>query len=316
MDRSIITVAVGRPYYLGLAENLLKSFLLWNAENDIHFLLITDDVNYFNKYQNNPKVSLKQIDLDETSKSFTSKFKMFDNAVATDNLFVDCDCLIYRDVDFIFETFKSRSFSAIGNDIVEGDFFCDVKKTLEYFKLTSMPKFVGSVYFFKKDAKAGHIFEVASGLKSRYDELGFVRLRDKENEEPLFAVSLKLENEDLIFNDGTIKADLMYYKNVVSNVLTGKAFVSGPIVKITGGEEIQENCSPAILHFNGPYTESYHYKMEAFRLNNNNLAALNLVAFIKIKLPHIINTSLKNMLRPVYRLFLGYRRIEKSKRMS
>jgi len=316
MDRSLITVAVGKPYYLGLAENLLKSFLLWNAENDIHFLLITDDVGFFKNYKNNSKVSLKQIDLDETGKSFTSKFKMFENAVATDNLFVDCDCLIYKDVDFIFETFKSRSFSAIGNDITEGNFFCDVKKTLEYFKLTSMPKFVGSVYFFKKDTKAGHIFEVASELKNRYDELGFVRLRDKENEEPLFAVSLKMENEDLITNDGTIKADLMYYKNVVSNVVTGKAFVSEPIIKITGGEKIQENCSPAILHFNGPYSESYHYKMEDFRLSHNNLLALNFAAFIKIKLPHIITTSFKNLFRPVYRRFLGYRSIEQSKRMS
>jgi hypothetical protein len=316
MDRSIITIAVGTPYYLGLAENLLKSFLLWNADNEIRFLLVTDNASFYNKYQNNPKVSLKQIDLDETSKSFTSKFKLFDNAFTINNLFVDCDCLIYKDVGFIFEMFEGRSFSAIGNDIVEGDFFCDVKKMLEYFKLTALPKFVGSIYFFKKDAKAGHIFEVAAGLKSRYDELGFVRLRDKENEEPLFAVSLKLENEDLIPNNGTIKADLMYYKNLVSNVLTGKAHASGPIVKITGGEEIQKNCSPAILHFNGPYSESYHYKMEAFRLNSNNLVAINLVVFIKIQLPHILNTGLKNLFRPIYRLFLGYRKIEQSKRMS
>jgi hypothetical protein len=316
INRSVITIAVGRPYYLKLAENLLNSFLIWNGGNDIHFLLITDNTRFFDKYKGNSKVTIQQINLSETDKSFTSKFKLFEQAIATDNLFIDCDCLIYKDISFVFDAFKGRSFSTIGNDIVGGEFFCDVKKTLDHFKITAMPKFVGSVYYFKKDDKAQHIFETASELKNRYDELGFVRLRDKENEEPLFAVAMQLENESLINNPGAIKADLMYYKSIVSDVLAGKAFVSKPILEITGGEKIPDDGFPAILHFNGSYSESYHYKIEAFRLNHQNLIALNLAAFIKIKLPYIIKAGLKNSFRPVYHFLLGYRKIEKSKRIA
>ena len=140
MNRSVITIAVGTPYYLKLAENLLNSFLIWNNGNDINFLLITDNTGFFDKYNGNPNIHIKQIELDETDKSFTSKFKLFEQAIAAENLFIDCDCLIYKDVSYVFEAFKGESFSAIGNDIVDGEFFCDVKKTLDHFKITAMPK--------------------------------------------------------------------------------------------------------------------------------------------------------------------------------
>jgi len=316
MKRSLITIAVGKTYYLRLAENLLKSFLLWNSENEIHFLLVTDNIQFFEKYKNHSKVSVQVINLHEYDKSFTSKFKLFEHAIAKENLFVDCDCLIYKDISFVFEAFKEKSFSAIGNSKVDGDFFCDVKKTLSLFKIDAMPAFVGSIYYFKKDRNAAKVFEKASELKKRYDEFGFIRLRDKENEEPLFAVALQLQNESLLYNSGTIKADLMCYENIVSNVLLGKTFVSNPISKITDCAQLPGPISPAILHFNGPFSESYHYKIEDFRLNNNYLFGLNLVAFIKIKLPYQISETFKNYFRPVYHSFFGYRRIEKNKRIS
>jgi hypothetical protein len=318
MNRSVITIAVGKPYYLNLAENLLKSFLLWNSNNEIQFLLLTDNARFFNKYNANSKVSIQQINLSETDKSFTSKFKLFELAIASDNLFIDCDCLIYKDISYIFEAFKRSSFSAVGNDIADGDFFCNVKNALDYFNLRAMPKFVGSVYYFKKDFKAKRIFKTAEELKKRYDELGFVRLRGKENEEPLFAVALAMEGETLLPNKGTIKADMMYYKKIACNVLNGKAIVSKPILDIAGGEMIPDNACPAILHFNGSFSEGYHYKSESFRLryNSYNVHAVNALSFINFKVSDTIKSGFKNCFRPVYRFIWGYRKIGKSNRVS
>ena len=318
MNRSVITIAVGTTYYLKLAENLLKSFLLWNTGNEIHFLLVTDNTKFFDKYNDNSKVSIQQIDLIETDKSFTSKFKLFELAIAADNLFIDCDCLIYKDISYIFEAFKGCSFSAIGNDIVDGEFFCDVKKTLKYFNLNAMPKFVGSVYYFKNDLKAERIFKAAEELKNSYDELGFIRLRDKENEEPLFAVALGIAGEALLPNNGTVKADLMYYKKIVCNVLSGKAMVSRPILEIAGGEMIPDKAFPAILHFNGSFSEGYDYKSESFRLRYNtyNIYLLNALSFINFKVSYTIKRGIKNCFRMAYRFIWGYRKIEKSNRVS
>ena len=230
MTKCVITIAVGKPYYLELAENLLRSFLLWNAENDICFLLLTDAPGYYKKYVNESKVIIEQIHLSESDKSFTSKFKLFDHAIAEENLFVDCDCIIYRDISFVFEAFAGRNFAAIGNAISEGDFFCKVDETIKQFGLSSMPKFVGCIYYFKKNKIVEEIFRKAIEFKNDYDGLGFVRLNGKENEEPLLSVAMALNGESAIPNDGTIKADMMYYGKLSSNILSGYARLTEPVI--------------------------------------------------------------------------------------
>ncbi len=319
MGKCVVTIAVGKTYYLKLAENLLRSFIRWNNNNDIQFLLITDNISFYNKYADNKRISFSKIDLSDEEKSFTSKLKLFDFVSADENLFIDCDCLVYKDISFVFDAFKGKHFSTIGTAITKGEFFCDVPTTIKYFGIAKMPKLVGSIYFFKKDEVAKHVFEKALELKSSYDELGFVRLRNKENEEPLLAVAMELNNESIVENDGTIKADLMYYQKIKSNVLTGSTLVFDRNLNIdTGGENIEERSSPAILHFNGEFSESYQYLAEEYRINynSNNVTLVNLLAFFKIELGAILIKNFKNLFRPIYLAILGHRKVGKSKRIA
>jgi len=317
IKRSVITIAVGKPYYLQLAENLLRSFLLWNNENDIHFLLITDNADFYLNYKNVPKVDIRQITLGESEKSFTAKFKLFEYADAEENLFIDCDCLVYKDLDDAFSSFSQNNFSAIGNTITQGDFFCDVQKVIAHFKLKAMPKFVGAIYYFKKNEIARQVFDTAIELKNKYDELGFVRLRGKENEEPLFAVSLALAGECLVSNTGAIKADLMYYKDVAANISKGKTMVSDPIVSITGGEAIPDKSSPAILHFNASFTDGYLYKSEIFRLNHQKLnkQQLDILTAVQFKIPGVVKNAVKSIFRPVFHLVWNPRTVSQTDRI-
>lgn len=317
MSYCVTTIAVGNRYYYNLAENLLRSFLLWNSHNDIEFLLLTDNSNHFAAYKHLPSIRINVIDLAENDKSFTSKFLLYKHAIAFENLFIDCDCLIYKDLTTIFEEFKSYSFSAIGNSITRGDFFCNVKSTLSKFNLNALPKFVGSVYYFKKDTIAEKIFNCAADLKANYDSLGFVRLRNKENEEPLFAVAMALNNEHLLNNNGFVKADLMYYKIIHANILAGLAITKDPIRDITGGENIPVTAKPAILHFNGAATDMPLYRSEVFRLNHlkANKNIISLKAWMYYQLPYSLKQLIKNMFRPIYHIVFGSRSIKQNQRL-
>lgn len=316
--RCIVSIAVGKVYYLRLAENLLRSFQIWNDKNDLHFLLVTDSSDYFEIYNNIPYIHIKVISLDESDRSFTSKFKIFEHIIAEENIFIDADCLIYRELDGIFDLFKGKNFSAIGNNITEGNFFGDVKAMMKKFDLNGMPKFVGSVYFFRNNSIAKRIFEKASELKSNYDALDFVRLAGKENEEPLLAVAMAMNKETLVPNDGTAKCDLMYYKNITSNILRGIAFAENPILAITCGEEIPKVAHPAILHFNDVFTEHYYYQSELFRLDhsNYNKTILELLVLILFTIPGKSMQSAKKILRPIYRFIWGYRNVRKRNRRN
>ena len=157
---------------------------------------------------------------------------------------------------------------------------------------------------------------MALNLKESYDNLGFVRLRNKENEEPLFAVAMALCNEKLSNHDGTIKADAMYYEDIRTNVLTGKREVSRANYKIAGGEQIPSKGKPAILHFNNYYTRSYIYLKDVSRLNlKKNGFFIEIVFFFYFDLISHIKKFLKKIFRPVYRVFIGKRTISVSHRL-
>src|SRR4051812_44218687 len=97
--QSVITIAVGSNYYKDLAANLYRSFLRWNRSNNIHFQIITDDASYFSSLKPE-KLSILQPATISSFDGFTSKFILYDATLYEENLFVDCDCLIYSDVSF------------------------------------------------------------------------------------------------------------------------------------------------------------------------------------------------------------------------
>ena len=174
-----------------------------------------------------------------------------------------------------------------------------------------MPKFVGCIYYFKKNQIAESIFNKAITLKGEYDKVGFVRLNNKENEEPLISVAMAINGETPIPNDGSIKADMMYYKKITSNVITGKAILTNANYNKTNGEDIPAKCYPAIVHFNGLYTYEYCYEIEVYRLNhlNQHRLLLQIISWTMLTLPHKIKINMKSIFRPAYRLLFGYRKI-------
>lgn len=317
IKRCVSTVAVGKPYYHTLAINLLRTFILWNSNNDIHFLLLTDNELYYTQFASLPKVKIKQIAIGDTNASFTSKLKLAENIIAEENLFIDCDCLIYHDLDHIFNYFSHTNFSAIGNSITNGNFFCDVASTLKHFNIAAMPKFVGSVYYYKKNEVVNKIFDTAIKLRDQYDQLNFVRLRNAENEEPLLAVAMALNNETVLANDGSIKADAMFYRHITCNVSTGLTKLTKPLQEIAQNEIIPPISTPAIIHFNASFSESFVYKSDIFRLNHPHYHSLviNSIIFLKFKAADYIQSAFKKIFRPVYHLIFGFRKIKKGHRV-
>ena len=310
--RSIVTVAVGKPYYLKLALNLMRSFLLWHKNSELEFLLLTDNTAYFGEFANQPKVTIKKLNVSESEKSFTSKFLLINHVEAEQNLFIDCDCLIYKPLDSIFDRMDFCDFTAIGKNQTEGTFFCDIPATIKRFGIESIPTFVGSIYFFKNNDIARNIFAKAIELKAAYDELGFVRLRNKENEEPLFAVAMALYKQVPIVDNDMIKADLMYYKKWHTNVLKGEV----DLYKFEGHQQVKNN--PAIVHFNDKFSEGYQYLLDQLRLANpdRNQFICNMKGWFFYQLPQKTASLFKSWLRPLYHLLLGPSAVKNNKRIG
>lgn len=320
--RSVITIACGNKTYINYAANLAASFLLWNKNENIIFYLVTDSP------QNIPKelkthreiIIVKSSNLGE---GFSSKLDMYSYIKTDQTLFIDADCLVYGNLNPIFDKFEKVQFSTIGHNIYEGSNigFCkNVEDVMVNTEIEYFPLLCGSLYFFKKGEIAENIFLTAKKLLQNYNEIGLLKLRGVENEEPLLAISMAKNKQELLKDDGEIKADRMFYEHLTSNVVKGKAklwYTSEPPVP-----EYSKNktAKPVIIHFNASFTETHEYNAEITRLNlvfymHINVELASIYANFRYVYPGLIIINLKRILRPFYRALFGIRKVSKSKRI-
>ena len=304
-----------------MAVNLARSFKLWNDGSGIEFYLVTDlpqhlpeDVKAF--------VKIIQVQPGEFGAGFTPKLYLDKLAPKGQTIFIDSDCIIYGSILPVFEKFSGHAVAVIGGYIADGEWFGNIAGICKKFNVKKLPKFNGGVYYVENGYKAEKVYEMAREFEKQYDEIGFVRLRGRPNDEVVVALAMAMNDEQPIPDDGTLMSDpLTCPGKYVTNVITGKTALLNPPKPSPLRQESYPfvNVSPVIVHFLGAETQSYQYKSDAHRLELIINDKYNLVNKMKlygqIEFPARLITICKNIFRPVYRKFLGTRKIKVSDRL-
>ncbi len=321
MNKTIVTIATGKQLYTKLAVNLARSFFWWHVDSDIRFKLITDQPNCL-PVDLKDKVKLHIIQPGEFGKGFSSKLYLDRFAEDGQTIFIDSDCLIFGKLELLFERFKNHDVSVIGSYIKEGEWFGDVKNVCLKFNVPHLPKFNGGTYYLEKGTKAASIYQTARELEKKYDEIGFIRLRNQPNDEVLMALAMQLHGQTPIIDDSTIMSDLQAcpggYK--IDAVNGYRCLINPPLPN-----PLHQNwypfhkISPLIVHFLGYYTQHYPYKRETYRLKKAFDNQLNfsseVIALLTIQYPAQIRDWVKKTFRPLYRMAFGTRKVKQSERL-
>ncbi|MES2807883.1 MAG: hypothetical protein V4619_04615 [Bacteroidota bacterium] len=321
-NRAVITIATSKQLYVDMACNLAMSFLLWNDTAAIQFLLVTDCPQFIPK-KIKDRITIIEVEPGQLGEGFSSKLHMYKLSTAAQTMFIDADCLVYGNLKPAFETFKGHDVSVIGYNRTEGQNvgFCkDIATVIKNTGTTYFPLLCGSVYYFEKGDIAQKVFDTAASLLPNYHDIGLVSLRGKENEEPLIAISMAKHNQQPVNDTGLIKADRMFYNFIDTNVIEGKARLwSNGEVPIPAYSTLKL-ALPLIVHFNAAYAEIFEYKSEVIRLkkiflDNSSKTVANLYAAGLAVLPGKLKSAAKGLLRPVYNLLFGYRKVKVSNRI-
>ena len=320
MTRSVLTIATGKPLYLGMAVALARSFKLWNAGNGIGFTVVTDRPDIIPPDLSD--VHVVEIEPGEYGVGFSTKLHIDHFADADATLFIDADCLIYGDLRPVFERFAGTGVSAVGRDVSDGEWFGDIAARCSAFGVEAVPKFVGAMYYLERGPESAAVFKTARELEPRYDEIGLVRLRGRPNEEPLVSLAMALHDQHPVPDDGLIKADAMHFPDGIDvDVFAGNAVfrnTSGLVTTTTTpGLTV---ARPAVAHFNDAFAEALPYVREARRLDLRlgrgwNGRAADLYAALIETLPRTGLTVAKDALRPVYRRLFGTRAVKTNPRV-
>jgi hypothetical protein len=319
--RYVLTIATGKKLYVDLAANLARSFLWWHRDSDIKFQLVTDQKNLIPE-DIRPQIQIIDIKPGELGEGFSSKLFLDQLAADGQTLFVDSDCLIFGDLSSVFNAFKGKTVSVTGDYITGGEWFGDIKAICQKFNIERLPKFNGGVYYLERGKMADTVYQTARDLEKRYDEIGFVRLRNRPNDEVLMALAMQLNNEMPLIDDGTLLSDPQACPGGYHiDVIKGERWMLNPPIPNPLHQSWYpfEKVSPIIVHFLGSHTLDYAYLRECYRLKKALAGKLNLLSELSILLsveyPYRIIDQLKTTFRPLYHKLAGYRRVKISERV-
>jgi hypothetical protein len=321
LNKQVLTLATGKKIFVEMAANLARSVWLWNASNDISFYLATDQPQFIpDDLKEFVKIIL--IKPSELGEGFSPKLHLDKLVPAGQTLFIDSDCMVFGNLDFVFERFKGHAVSVIGNYISTGEWFGDIQKICAQYNVPNLPKFNGGIYYLENGTAAKEVYSTARELEKKYDEIGFVRLRNRPNDEVLMALAMQLHGQTPVIDDGTIMSDPQACPGGYKiNVISGERWLINPPAPNPKHQAWYpfERVSPVIVHFLGYYTSHYPYKREAYRLSKKMADKLNwvteIITLVKIEYPERFKVKFKNALRPVYHFFFDVRKIMQSERV-
>jgi len=317
----VLTIATGKKLYIDMAANLARSFFLWHTDSDIIFRIVTDNKDLLpnDVLQRAEVITIKP---GEFGEGFSTKLQLDKLAASGQTLFIDSDCLVYRNLEFIFRKCKGHAVSVIGGYISSGEWFGDITAICRQFEVKHIPKFNGGVYYLESGEAAGKVFETARLLEKRYDEIGFVRLRNRPNDEVVMALAMELNNQQPIPDDGSILAEFVNFQSgIKSDIINGIA----ELYNSPNHPNYRENwhltsARPALVHFLGHHNQVMPYIQEVKVLqylfsNKWPQAAAKAVASVQVGLPFLAQTCFKKIFRPLYHSVLGTRKVKVSERI-
>lgn len=107
MTRGFVTLATGHIKYYKMALNMLRSFRLHNP--DAKFAIICDKENEITKQFDTTVI------LEKANGDYRDKFSLLINSPYDETIFIEPDCLIYRNLDSFWDILAGKSdFSCFG----------------------------------------------------------------------------------------------------------------------------------------------------------------------------------------------------------
>ncbi|MBR2411627.1 MAG: hypothetical protein IKB08_07890 [Clostridia bacterium] len=304
MTRGFVTLATGNVKYYNMALNMLNSFRIHNP--DVPFAIVCDRENEVTEKFDDVVV------LEKANGDYRDKFSLLVNSPYDENIFIEPDCLIYRNLDFFWELLSDESdFSSFGwnNGGIDCWFKTEETKSRllelvpELQGKTDAPLFNPGYLFIRKGEKCRKMYEECLSVAERImgDEL--------LSKDPSILCSGKLR-DDPIFNIGmAINGFICNAKPKVAKCISlpskykiNRIDIIKGVLDVTdkNGKEFSD-C--ALLHFStrkaneeGLYLwqkvliDSYNNKKVLIKILNNGLAGIvfSVFRFIKTRVKRVL----------------------------
>lgn len=192
--RGFFTIATGDEKYYRFANHLLKSYRLHNTKYP--FAILCDRENEYTKDFDQVVI------LDNVKCNYEDKFRLVSDSPYYEGIFLEPDCLIYRDISCFFDLLaKESDLTSFGwNDSELSAFFDSTEKVLQTYgkKIETVPIFCPGYMFVRKTEKSQKIYrdltEIAAWLLENCSDQPVLMAGKQLRDDPVFFIAMKLND--------------------------------------------------------------------------------------------------------------------------
>lgn len=192
MTKGFITIATGKEQYYKIARNLLRSYR-FTTENPLPFAILCDTENEYTKEFDDVCI------FDEARCSYLDKLEMYEYLPYDINIFIDADCIVYRDINRLFDIFENADdFCCYGRVLPLDDktgwfeyenLGADLQKQIDY-----VVGLHGGIYYMRKTAKCKKVLDDTKSFALNYADYKFKGKFTNPGDEPLVALSMAVND--------------------------------------------------------------------------------------------------------------------------
>ena len=254
MIKGFVTVATGKEQYYVLARNLLRSYRD-NCTNPVRFAVISDQENeYTNEFDD-------VVILKNASCSWMDKMEILKVCPYDENIFIDADCLVYKDINFLWEIFKEADdFSCFGKKLPlnsqEGWF---TREVTEKYSIHFITHLHGIIYFVRSGSKIDQMYSLCQRIISDYHSITFSAFNNVLADEPVFALAMSVMNFCPVVREPEYYCFVPFADYIRTNYLNRTVSFQNP-----KDGKVRSCC---IVHWGNRNTLRAQYKSESQKLN-------------------------------------------------
>ena len=256
LTKGFITIATGKEQYYKIARNLLRSYR-FTTKNPLPFALLCDTENEYTKEFDDVCF------FDNPTRSYLDKLNMFDLLPYDMNIFIDADCLAFRDINRLFDIFENADdFCCYGRVLPLDDktgwfeyenINDDLQKRINY-----VVGLHGGIYYMRKTEKCKKVLDDAKTFSLNYADYKFKGKFENPGDEPVVALSMAVNKCKPIPHDFSSLICWWEHENLFKLNITNHYAYCTPL-----------NTKTDIVHWGTRFTGSIPYCKEIAALELN-----------------------------------------------
>ena len=256
LTKGFITIATGREQYYKIAQNLLRSYR-FTTKSPLPFAILCDMENEYTREFDDVRI------FEEARCNYLDKLEMYEYLPYDINIFIDADCLAFRDINRLFDIFENADdFCCYGRVLPLDDktgwfeyenLNDDLQKQIEY-----VVGLHGGIYYMRKTEKCKKVLDKAKDFALNYADYKFKGKFTNPGDEPLVALSMAINKCKPIPHEFSSLICWWEHENSFKLNITNRYAYCIPL-----------NTKTDIVHWGTRFTTSIPYRKE--------IAALELV---------------------------------------